>query len=140
MAIKKGDRIKVEYTGKLDDGTVFDSNAGKEPLEFEVGSGSLIKGFDSAVNGMSKGETKITTIKPQDGYGMQNERKVLKVPKENFSGGIEFRRGLAIILKGPDGQAFQAVVKDFNENEVTLDMNHPLAGKNLNFEIKILEC
>lgn len=139
MAVKKGDKVKVEYTGSLDDGTVFDSSKGKDPLEFEVGSGQVIKGFDTAVVGMNKGEEKQVKINAEDAYGNHNPQLVKKVPKENLPKTQDPKVGLFLMLNLPDGQQFPAMISEVSDKEVTIDLNHPLAGKNLNFKIKVVE-
>lgn len=139
MAVKKGDKVKVEYTGTLDDGTVFDSSKGRDPLEFEVGSGQVIKGFDSAVVGMNKGEEKEVKIKAEDAYGNHNPQLVKKVPKENLPKTQDPKVGMFLMLNLPDGQQFPAMISEVADKEVTIDLNHPLAGKNLNFKIKVVE-
>ena len=140
MAIKKGDKVKVDYTGTLDDGTVFDSSEGKEPLEFEVGSGQLIKGFDEGVMGMEKGQEKDIKIDCKDAYGEPKPEMTQKIPRDKFPAEPEIKPGMMLMLKSPDGQQFPARIAEVNDKEVTLDMNHPLAGKNLNFKIKVVEC
>ncbi|MBI4154969.1 peptidylprolyl isomerase [Candidatus Woesearchaeota archaeon] len=139
MAIKKGDRIKVEYTGSLEDGSVFDSNKGKDPLEFEVGSGQIIKGFDAAVIGMSKGEEKNIKIQSNEAYGEVNLKLIRKVPKEQINIGREIKKGMILGMRLPNRQEIPARVSDISDKEITLDLNHILAGKVLNFKIKILE-
>ncbi len=140
MPIKKGDKIKVEYEGTLDDGTVFDSTEkhGK-PLEFEVGAGQVIKGFDEAVIGMEKGEEKTVKIEPKDAYGEHNPELVKKVPKEVIKSDVEIKPGMFLIMTAPDGRQFPALVKEITDKEIVLDLNHPLAGKTLNFRIKIID-
>ncbi|MFH1455728.1 MAG: peptidylprolyl isomerase [archaeon] len=139
MKVKKGDKIKVEYTGTFDDGKIFDSSLGKQPLEFEVGVGQVIKGFDEALIGMEKGEEKDIKIKPKDAYGEPKEELIKKIPKDQMPKEKEMKKGMILVLSTPTGQQFPAVVKDVSDKEVTLDLNHPLAGKNLNFKFKIIE-
>ena len=140
MEVKKGNKIKVEYEGKLEDGTVFDASSkhGK-PLEFQAGSGMVIPGFYNAVIGMKKDEEKEITIKPEDAYGMPNAEMVKKVPKEQFPKDKEIKVGMMLGLGLPTGQQIPATIKEVGEKEVTLDMNHPLAGKTLKFKIKIVD-
>lgn len=140
--VKKGDKIKVDYTGTFDDGTVFDTSQHGEhshPLEFEAGAGQVIKGFDEAVIGMKKGEEKSIKIKPCDAYGDSNPDMIKNVPKDKFPQGQEIKAGMMIALATPDGKQFPAVIKEVNDNEVIIDLNHPLAGKNLNFKIKLTD-
>lgn len=142
MPIKNGDKIKVEYTGTLEDGTTFDSSAGKEPLEFEVGSGQLIKGFDAAVVGMEKGEEKEIKLGPDEAYGQSNPQAIHKVPKDQMPpppDGQELKAGMMLGVKTPEGQQIPAKVAEVTDTEVTIDMNHPLAGKTLTFKIKVIE-
>ena len=131
-AVKKGDKIKVTYTGYLEDGSVFDSNEGKDALSFEVGAGQVIKGFDDAVVGMKVGENKSITIKPEEAYGERHEEMVIKIPKNQFQG-EEVKEGMMV----SSNTGMQATVVAVNENDVTLDFNFPLAGKTLKFDIKI---
>lgn len=140
MAVKNGDKIKVEYIGKLDDGSVFDSseNHGK-PLEFEVGSGHVIKGFDSAVLGMNEGDEKEFKISPADAYGQHDPTLIQKVPREVFPKDAEITAGLVFEAGLPTGERVPAMIADVDDNTVTVDLNHPLAGKALNFKIKLKE-
>ncbi len=139
MAIEKGNKIKVEYEGKLEDGTVFDSSKTHgQPLEFEAGSGQVIKGFDEAVIGMNVDEKKELHIKCLDAYGERNPELVQKVPKDKFPGDKKVEKGMMLGLKAPDGSQFNAMVTEVTDTEIALDLNHPLAGKNLNFNIKIV--
>jgi FKBP-type peptidyl-prolyl cis-trans isomerase 2 len=130
--VKKGDKIKVIYTGYLEDGSIFDSNEGKDALLFEVGAGQVIKGFDDAVVGMKVGGKKSITIKPEEAYGERHEEMVLKIPKTQFQG-EEVKEGMMV----SSNNGMQATVVGVNENEVTLDFNFPLAGKTLKFDIEI---
>lgn len=140
MPIKKGDIIKVEYEGTLDDGTVFDSTEKHgEPLEFEVGSGQLIPGFDNAVVGMDKGDEKEIMLEPDDAYGDHNPELMKKVPREQLPKNEELKPGMMLMLTLPNGMQFTAVVSEIDEENVTIDLNHPLAGKKLNFKIKIVD-
>ncbi|MHA1209372.1 MAG: FKBP-type peptidyl-prolyl cis-trans isomerase [Candidatus Freyarchaeota archaeon] len=137
MPVKKGDRVKVEYIGMFDDGTVFDSSEGKSPLEFEAGSGQIIKGFDEAVIGMEKGEEKEFKIEPKDAYGERNPELVRKIPRDQLP--PEAQAGMLLMLRTPDGMQIPAEITEVTDEEVTIDLNHPLAGKNLNFKIKIVD-
>jgi peptidylprolyl isomerase len=130
--VKKGDKIKVMYTGYLEDGSVFDSNEGKEALSFEVGAGQVIKGFENAVLGMKTGESKSITLKPEDAYGERHEEMVVKIPKTQFQG-EEIKEGMMV----SSNNGMQATVVSVNEEDVTLDFNFPLAGKTLKFDVKI---
>jgi len=139
MAVKKGDKIKVHYTGSLDDGTVFDTSEGKDPLEFEVGSGKVIKGFDNAVVGMEKGKEKKVKLKPEQAYGTQNAMLLKKVPRTQLPPEPEPKVGMMLALTSPDGQQVPARISEVTKDDVTIDLNHPLAGKNLTFKIKVVD-
>lgn len=140
MAVKKGDKVKIEYTGTLDDGTVFDSSEkhGK-PLEFEVGGGKVLKGFEDALIGMKKGEEKDIELKPEEAYGNPNPNLLKKVSKEQFPKDKELKPGMLLIIGTPDGRNFPAKITAVDDKEITLDLNHPLAGKALHFKIKLVE-
>lgn len=139
MEIKKGSKIKIHYTGSLDDGQVFDSSEGREPLEFVAGSGKVIKGFDAAVMGMKKDEEKEVKIKPEDAYGPRNEDLKQEIPRDKINVPGDLKPGVTLAVTAPDGQQFPVVVKDVVDDKVIIDLNHPLAGKNLNFKIKIID-
>ena len=130
--VEKGDSIEVFYTGTLDNGTVFDSNVGKEPLAFTVGSGELIKGFDEGVIGMKLNETKKIAIKAADAYGEKQDELIVDVPAENF-GEVEVRDGMGV--RTEDGH--EGTVISIGEKTIKVDFNPQLAGKDLNFEIKV---
>jgi FKBP-type peptidyl-prolyl cis-trans isomerase 2 len=141
MAIKVGDIIKVEYIGTFDDGTVFDStkiNEGK-PLKFEVGAGQIIPGFDKSVIGKSVGDSYDIRLEPSEAYGPYQEGMMQSIPKDQFPPGQEPEPDLMILLLGPQGQPVPATIKEVNDDIVTIDLNHPMAGKVLNFNIKIVE-
>lgn len=138
MAVKKGDKIKVDYTGSFESGEVFDSSEKHgQPLEFEAGAGMVVPGFDEAVIGMKTGEEKQVTLKPEEAYGMPNEQAIQKVPKDKFP--AEAKEGMMIGVPLPNGQQMPAKIVKIDDKEVTIDMNHPMAGKTLIFKIKILE-
>lgn len=137
MNAKKGDKVKVEYSGTLEDGSVFDTNVGKDPLEFTLGEGQLIKGFEDAVEGMAKDEEKSIELAPEDAYGPQNPELVRDVPKEQLPEGVSEGQILGVQL--PTGQQVPAKVVSVDETSAKIDMNPPLAGKKLNFKIKVLE-
>ncbi|OJI08463.1 FKBP-type peptidyl-prolyl cis-trans isomerase [Candidatus Micrarchaeum sp.] len=130
--VEKGDSIEVFYTGTLDNGTVFDSNVGKEPLAFTVGSGELIKGFDEGVIGMKLNETKKIAIKAADAYGEKQDELIVDVPAENF-GEVDVREGMGV--RTEDGH--EGTVISIGEKTIKVDFNPQLAGKDLNFEIKV---
>ena len=141
MTVKKGDKVKLEYEGKLDSGEVFDSSSHGEHqhlLEFEVGSGQVIPGFDKAVTGMKVGEEKEFKIKPEEAYGQVKEELVRDVPREVLPKEQEPKAGMVLMMQTPQGGMPVKIVK-VGDKSVTLDLNHPLAGKNLNFKIKLVE-
>ncbi len=139
MNVKKGDTVKIEYTGTLEDGTVFDSSEKhNHPLVFEAGAGMVIPGFDNAVIGMKKGEDKEVKISPEQGYGPQRPELVRKFPRDKLPKDAEVKPGMILGVSLPTGQQLPAIVTEANEKEVTLDLNHPLAGKALNFKIKVI--
>lgn len=134
-----GDTVKVHYTGKFGDGAVFDSSKNREPLQFTLGQGRLIKGFEEAVDGMTPGESRTVNIPPEMGYGPRNENMVFKVKKEHFPPALEKKIGAMLELRQPDGGILEVQVSDITEDTVVLDGNHPLAGKELVFEIELVE-
>lgn len=139
MAVKKGDKVKVEYEGKLEDGTVFDSSKSHgKPLEFEVGSGKVIKGFDEGVVGMEIGEEKEIRIEPKDAYGDHNPELIKKVPKDKLPKEQEVKPGMMLLMGLPNGAQLPVKITEVGDKEVTLDLNHPLAGKTLIFKVKIV--
>ncbi len=140
MSIQKGNKVSVEYTGTLEDGTEFDSSKNhNKPLEFEAGSGQLIKGFDEAVIGMEKNEEKEVKIPPNEAYGDYRQDLIQTVPKEEFPKDENLKVGMIIAITIPEGPQFPALIKEINNEEIILDLNHPLAGKTLIFKIKILD-
>lgn len=139
MKIQKGSKVKIEYTGTLDDGTVFDTNEGKEPLIFEVGASQVIAGFDKAVIGMEKNEQKEFHIEKEEAYGDIIPELIKKIPKQSLPPGKEIKAGMALILKTPDGQQFPVKISEVTETDVVIDLNHPLAGQALTFKIKVID-
>ncbi|WDP91583.1 MAG: peptidylprolyl isomerase [Desulfobacter sp.] len=138
-AIKSGDTIAVDYTGKLENGEVFDTSEGKSPLTFTVGAGMLIKGFDSAVVGMKKGDSKTVTIPPEEGYGQRNEDAFVEIPRAQFPDEIPLSEGLELQLQDPQGRPVPARVAEISDDNVKMDINHFLAGKTLVFDITIAD-
>ncbi len=136
--VKKGDKISVEYTGKLETGETFDSSKGKEPLQFEVGTGRVIRGFDHGVIGMKVGEEKTISINPEEAYGQRNDAYIKELPKQSIPKELELKEGLLLIFKKEDGMRMPATVVEVKEDTVMVDFNHPLAGHKLVFEIKII--
>ena len=135
---KAGDSVKIHYTGTLDDGTQFDSSDGREPLAFELGSGQVIPGFDKAVDGMSVGETKSVNIPAEDAYGPHHPQMIQEVPRSAMPDDLEPAEGMGLQAQGPDGQVLNLVVTGVQEDSITVDGNHPLAGKALNFDIELV--
>ena len=140
MPVKKGDKVKVEYTGTLEDGTVFDSSEKHgEPLAFEVGAGQMIKGFDDAVVGMEVGDEKEITLKPADAYGDPNPQLIQKVPKDKLPKDADMKEGMQLAMALPNGQQIPATITEIGDTEVTIVIFHPLAGKTLNFKLKLID-
>ncbi len=137
--IKAGDTISVDYTGKLENGEVFDTSKGKTPLKFTVGSGMLIRGFDQAVIGMNPGESTRVTIPPEKGYGRRNEDLFVDVPRDRFPDEIPLEKGIQLELQDSKGRPVQAFVSEITDESVRMDINHFLAGKTLEFDITIVE-
>jgi len=137
-AIKQGDTVRIHYTGTLRDGNVFDSSEGRDPLEFAVGSGQIIPGLDSALPGMEIGEKKRVEVDCQDAYGPINPAMRQDVPREGIPDDIPLDPGTQLQMQTPDGQALPVTVVDANEETVTLDANHPLAGQDLIFDIEVV--
>ena len=138
--VKEGTTVKVHYKGTLEDGTEFDnSRARGSTLEFEVGSGQLIRGFDTAVTGMGTGEVRIVTILSDDAYGEVRTDSFQEYPRSVFGEDIDLEVGGVVQGTGPKGEALIAKVSKLTEALVTLDHNHPLAGKDLTFEIELIE-
>ncbi|MBL0335162.1 MAG: peptidylprolyl isomerase [Chitinophagaceae bacterium] len=137
--VKAGDKIKVHYHGKLTNGQTFDSSEGREPLEFEVGSGQVIKGFDDGVTGMAVGDKKTIEIPSDEAYGPRNEEMVIDMPKERFPAEMVLELGMPLMMTDGQGQNFQVVITEIKENTVMLDANHPLAGQTLIFDLELVE-
>jgi len=135
---KQGDTVRVHYTGTLGDGTVFDSSREREPLEFNLGTGQVIPGFDQALTGMKPGESKKVTIPADQAYGPYRDELVLVVDRAEFPAEIAPTLGDQFELS-QDGQSFVVNVTDVNDDSVTLDANHPLAGEDLTFELQLVE-
>ncbi|HBH89284.1 peptidylprolyl isomerase [Ponticaulis sp.] len=136
---KAGDKVRIHYTGTLNDGSTFDSSAGRDPLEFTVGSGQVIPGFDTAVTGMAVGDKKTVTIPADQAYGQPDPRAVQVIPRDNIPSDIPLEVGLQLQASGPDGQVMVVTVKEITETEVTLDANHRLAGEDLTFALELVE-
>ena len=136
-----GKKVKVHYTGTLDDGTKFDSSLDRgEPLEFVCMAGQMIPGFDKAVESMNVGDTITVHLEPSEAYGERSEEAIQTIPLANIPGAEDLPVGETVFLQGPNGQPFPAKVAAMDDTTVTFDMNHELAGKPLNFEIELLEA
>ncbi len=138
-AIKSGDTIAVDYTGKIENGEVFDTSEGKAPLSFTVGSGMLIKGFDDAVIGMKKGDSKTVIIPPEEGYGPLHDDAFIEIPRDQIPEEIPLAEGQELQLQDPQGRPVPARVTEISDDKVKMDINHFLAGKTLVFDIAIAE-
>lgn len=136
---KSGDTVRIHYTGTLTDGTQFDSSTGRDPLEFTLGSGEVIPGFDQAVQGMAVGDSKSINIAAQDAYGPRHEQMVQEVPKNALPEDIEPTTGMSLQARGQDGRVVNLTVTHVGDEAITVDGNHPLAGKDLNFDIELIE-
>lgn len=136
---KSGDTVRIHYTGTLDDGTEFDSSAGRDPLEFALGGGQVIPGFDSAVDGMAVGESKSVTIPPEQAYGERHDQLVQEVPKTALPEDMKPEIGMQLQSQSPDGQVMNLVVTEVQDEQITVDANHPLAGQSLTFAIELVE-
>lgn len=135
---KTGDTVKVHYSGALADGSEFDSSRGHEPLEFTLGQGSLIPGFENAVVGMTPGEQKKITIPCEQAYGERNPGMLLSVPREAIPDDIELAQGVTLHAQNPDGQTIRVTITSFDDQQVTVDGNHPLAGHDLIFDLELV--
>ena len=135
--VKKGSKVKVYYTCKLKDGTVVESNIGKPPLEFVVGKGKTIKGFDNALVGMDLGQTKTVVFKPAEAYGPKDPGLVWTLEAGELPAGIEIKPGAEVDFVRPGGGSIAGRIEKIEGAQVTIDGNHPLAGRNLTFEIKL---
>jgi peptidylprolyl isomerase len=135
---KIGDTVTVHYTGKLDDGTVFDSSIDREPLQFSIGAGNMIPGFEQAVIGMSPGESKTQTISSEDAYGEHYPEMVVVVDRQQIPPELPIDVGQQLQIQQPTGQVIPVIITDVTDSEVTLDANHPLAGEDLTFEIQLV--
>ena len=136
---KSGDTVKIHYTGTLDDGTQFDSSAGRDPLEFQVGSGQVIAGFDQAVEGMAVGDSKSVRLEPEEAYGPRHDQLVQEVDRSVLPDDLDPKEGMALQSSSPDGQVTQFMVTAVTESSITVDANHPLAGQALSFDIELVE-
>ena len=138
--VKEGDKVKVHYTGTLEDGTVFDSSRDREPLEFTLGEGQLIPGFEKAVIGMSEGESTSVDIPSDEAYGERRDDLEIEVTKEELPDEVDPEVGIQLQVKqNESGRSIPVTITNVTEDKVTLDANHPLAGKDLTFDIELVE-
>lgn len=137
--VKSGDTVKVHYHGKLTDGTTFDSSEGREPLQFKVGSGQVIKGFEDALVDMQVGDKKTVNIPVEHAYGPKNDENFIEFPKTEFPADADIQVGMTFQLSDNQGNVFPVTVTEIKEESVVLDGNHVLAGKDLVFEIELVE-
>jgi peptidylprolyl isomerase len=136
---KSGDAVKIHYDGFLDDGTLFGSSRGEKPVEFTIGAGEVIPGFENAVINMEEGDTKTVTISPEDGFGRYKEALIKTISTSKLPSNIEPKVGKVLVLRADAENDVRATIRDVTEKEVTLDANHLLAGKELKVEIELLE-
>ncbi len=138
-AAKTGDTVRIHYTGTLEDGTQFDSSAGRDPLEFSLGAGQVIPGFDAAVEGMTTGEKISVTIAAEQAYGSRHEELVHEVPRNQLPEDLEPQQGMQLQAQQENGEVRHFVILEVKEDVITIDGNHPLAGAVLNFDIELVE-
>ena len=136
---KAGDKVKINFTGKLEDGSVFANTADSEPLEFQLGEGNIIPGVEKAVEGMNVGESKTVKVPPEQAYGQRRDELVEEVGRDKFPKEIELQVGQKFDIPQQEGQPMVVRVVDVSEQTVTLDGNHPLAGRDLTFELELIE-
>ena len=136
---KSGDLVKVHYRGTLQDGTVFDSSYEGEPLEFTLGQGQIIPGFEQAVQGMTPGDSKTVQVEQDQAYGNYDESKLINVQRANLPENIQPEEGMVLQVNSQDNETFYVTVNEVKDEEVVLDGNHPLAGKDLTFEIELVD-
>ena len=136
---KTGDKVRVHYTGTLEDGTTFDSSEGRDPLEFTLGENQVIPGFEQAVCGLNVGEEKSVTIPPEEAYGMPNPEMQTTLSKSQLPEGLEPEVGMMLQANAPDGSALSVKITGVDDDTISVDANHPLAGKTLTFAISLVE-
>lgn len=136
---KEGDTVKVHYSGSLADGTVFDSSKDRDPLEFKIGDKGIIPGFENNIKGMEVGETKTFTIPPEQAYGQRNDQMMIDIERAQLPDEISPEKGMMLQIRDNNGMVSNVFVADVTEEKVTLDANHPLAGKELTFDVKLEE-
>ena len=134
-----GDTVRVDYTGTLEDGTTFDTSVGSEPLEFTLGEGNVISGFEKAVYGLQVGKSKTVTIPTEEAYGPHRDDLVIVVEREQLPADLDPKVDQQLQMQQTDGRTAVVIVTDVSETTITVDANHPLAGKDLTFEIELVE-
>lgn len=135
---QRGDTVRVEYTGKFEDGTVFDTSEDREPLEFTIGADEVIPGFEATVQGMRPGENATAELSPEEAYGERRDDLIFEVDRDEISGEVELEVGDEVELHGEDGSTVPAMIVELDESSVTLDANHPLAGRTLTFDVELV--
>jgi peptidylprolyl isomerase len=135
----KGNKVKVHYTGKLNDGTVFDTSENREPLEFTLGEGNMIKGFDTAVQGMEVGNNKSVVIPSEEAYGEKRDDMMVDIPIDQVPADIKPEVGMDLSIQNQEGQPMPVKVVNVDPEKITLDANHPLAGQDLTFDINLVD-
>ena len=138
-AVKSGDKVRVSYTGRSEDGQVFESSVGLMPLTFIIGAGEVVKGFEDAVIGMHPGEHKTVTVEPEDGFGMYDEALVVEVPVEDLPDSLQIQVGMDFEMEDDEGNVLPAVVIKIMDDAILIDANSPLAGKRVIYDIDLLE-
>jgi peptidylprolyl isomerase len=139
QSVKKGDTVKVHYRGKMTNGEIFDTSEGRDPLEFKVGAGMVIPGFDHGVLDMKQGDKKTIEIPVEKAYGPRDESLVIEFPNENLPPDLKPEEGMQLQLSNQDGEAYPVVVKSVGDKSILLDANHPLAGEDLVFDVELIE-
>ena len=139
MTAKSGDTVRIHYTGTLTDGTTFDSSLGRDPLEFTLGQAQVIPGLEKAIEGMAVGDTKLVEIPQDQAYGPRNPEALQTVDRAMVPGHIPTEPGTRLEVQTADGQRMPVVVSDVNDDTLTLDANHPLAGQDLKFDVELVE-
>ena len=136
--VKEGDTVRIHFTGRLEDGMIFENSRDGGPLEIEIGKGG-IKGLEEGIVGMEAGEKKTISIPPEEGFGLRREDAMLAVRRGDLPGAFSPTIGHQVEVKGPDGEVYDAIIADINDDIITLDVNHPLAGRTLIFDVDLLE-
>lgn len=135
----EGTNVRIHYTGRLTDGTVFDTSEGREPFGFTVGAGEVITGFETAVEGMKEGDEKTVTIPAVDAYGPRRQDLVLDVRRDQLPADIDLEKGKRLHMETEDGRTFQVTIMEVHDDHLKLDANHPLAGQDLTFDIQLVQ-